>query len=119
MEQSIYEEVCSALGVAKEDESFQTTLMIYISASVEALYQVGAIKTTTVDISTKLDNLVDEPKPDENKRAQRLMLGYIFTSCRLLFDPPQPSAIAPLEKIKDEYLWRVTFIYDPSQEVLT
>lgn len=91
-----------------DDDSFDSDLLVYAGGAFSQLAQVGIGKEDfilTDDTQTWKDLLGPEAiaySPIVNATKQ-----FVQLSVRLLFDPPQPSALRHTERVLDEQLWRL------------
>lgn len=91
-----------------DDDSFDSDLLVYAGGTLSQLAQVGVGREDFIlvdETQTWEDLLGPEAiaySPIVNSTKQ-----FVQLSVRLLFDPPQPSAISHTEKVLDEHLWRL------------
>lgn len=102
---SILTSVKKMLGIADEYEYFDSDLIIHINSVFSILTQLGVGPKNGFIIedkqSTWKDFLSDEEK-------LMLVKSYVYLKVRILFDPPQSSAILECYKSQiNEYEWRL------------
>lgn len=94
-----------AIGLSADYDVFDPTLVMHINSIFFTLNQLGVGPTEGFAITGS-----DEPwsiflGDDVNLNAVK---SYVFLKVRLLFDPPPNSfGIAAMEKIAQEYEWRL------------
>ena len=102
---SILNDVKQTIGVHTEDKDFDVDILIAINTAIFTLTQLG--------IGTPSGFAVE----DESEQWSDFVIGrtdlaavksYVHVSVRLLFDRPETGpAIQALERIRDEYTWRL------------
>lgn len=107
MENSILNTVKAALGLAEDDTSFQTELIMYINTVLATLNQIGVGPQDGFqieDAAATWDDLLG-PMPD---LRQNNVQTYVSLKIRLLFDPPQTAhAIDAMERLVKEQETRI------------
>lgn len=112
MDSSILTTIKKLLGIAEEDTSFDTDIIIHINTVLAILSQLGV---GTAGFMIEDDSAVWS---DYLKTATNLELvkSYIFMKVRQMFDPPTGGAIAEaLNKNITELEWRINCMVDPKQ----
>ena len=104
MDDSILVTIKKLLGIAKNDKSFDTDIIIHINSILMVLAQEGVIREgflITDDSEVWMDCLIDQT----NLEAVKTL---IYLRVRLLFDPPSNSFVinSMNEQIK-EFEWRL------------
>ena len=118
MEDSILTSVKSKIGMLEDYTEFDNDIIDYINSVFMILKQLGvgpsngfAIK----DSSTKWNEFIS----DENRASElQGVKTYIYQKTRLIFDPPQSSAL--LEALKQsiaEFEWRLNVEAESSDSV--
>jgi hypothetical protein len=91
-----------ALGVTQDDTGYDTELAIHISSALSTVNQViensAAFQFTPESTWANFDL----GWQDVNNVYQ-----YVFLAVKIMFDPPAAAAMASLEKVRDEALWRI------------
>lgn len=109
VEDSILLSIKKLLGMDPEEfDQFDSDIIMYISATIEILNQIGVDipnNFTITDKNTTWDDYIKDPK---YKVIQNSIKNYIYMKVRLVFDPPSTSA---LEKAIDDNIkeleWRI------------
>ena len=106
MEESILTTIKKLLGIAENDESFDTDIIVHINTFLRRLNQLGIGKRgfRIRDKSSKWSDFVLE-----GQETFEQIVDYVFIRTRLLFDPPQNgSAIKAMEDTSRELEWLIT-----------
>lgn len=115
--ESILGSIKKQLGIGEEYTQFDSDVTININTAFSVLTQLGVgpqegffIK----DKSSKWTDFIGEEKKLE------LVKTYIYLKVKLVFDPPQSSAVIEVykENIK-ELEWRLNVLVDPGKEETT
>lgn len=109
-EGSILADVKSALGVYKEDNSFDSDLIMHINSAFATLNQLGVGPEAGFEIIDGDETwdafLGEDPKINSVKT-------YIYQKVKLIFDPPANSFLVDaIEKSTKEYEWRLMIVKD-------
>lgn len=107
---SILLSVKKALGIDGECIDFDTELIMHINTVLSTLTQIGVGSEDGFVISGAeekwSDFVADEPKWSQ-------MRTYVYTKVRLIFDPPQATAVVEaMNKVANELEWRLYVIAD-------
>lgn len=110
----VLEDVKDSLGLAKEDDSFNSELLLHINASFIFVNQAGAgVEGLVITKDTVWNDLIDQSQETGNKNFS-IIKQYIFTKVKVLFDPPQSSAtLEVFNNLVEELLWRIRLAYEP------
>lgn len=110
MEESILVTIKKALGVDKDDKSFDTDIIIAINSVFTILHQLGVGPDTEFYIEDEYatwDEFVDDGQLN-------LIKSYMYLKVKLLFDPPNNgSLIESINKMINEFEWRLNAAVDP------
>lgn len=114
----ILEDVKNSLGISKEDDSFDSEILMHINGAYILINQVGACKEgLEITNETIWDDILRDEQEEGNKSFS-IIKQYIFTKVKVLFDPPQTSAtLEVLTNLSDELLWRIRLAYEERSEV--
>lgn len=112
--ESILVSIKKILGINADYEHFDPDLIIHINSVFMILNQLGVGPpegfTITDSSSTWSDFVSDTTKIESIKT-------YIALKVRLVFDPPQSSAVlSSMERTVSELEWRLNVAVDPSNE---
>lgn len=112
--ESILISIKKLLGINADYEHFDSDLIIHINSVFMILNQLGVGPpegfTITNSSSTWSDFVSDTTKIESIKT-------YIALKVRLVFDPPQSSAVlSSMERTISELEWRLNVAVDPSTE---
>lgn len=103
------------LGIAEEYEHFDTDLIMHINSVLFILTQLGVGPSSGFSIEDKTSVWSDFVPAGINLEAVK---SFTYLKVRLLFDPPQSSAV--MESIKqliNELEWRINIEVDPLKSV--
>lgn len=107
---SILTSVKKLLGIAEEDTSFDTDLIIHINSVFSILTQLGVGSPEGFSIEDNTAVWTDFIKDDTNLE---LVKSYVYMKVRLLFDPPtSSSAIETSKSLINELEWRINVTVD-------
>ena len=103
---SILESIKKLIGYDRENTQFDTDIMIHINTALNTLTQVGVGNPDGFIIcgyDEVWDDFVGDSKLLEQAKTN------VYAKVKLVFDPPaSSSAIAALERVADEALWRLS-----------
>lgn len=108
MDTSILNNTKKVLGIALDDESFDTDVVLQVNSAFSILTQLGlgpAEGFSIEDDSTQWDDFIVISNPT----VMDLVKTCIFLRVRLIFDPPQTSFL--LQALRDqlgEHEWRLS-----------
>lgn len=103
------------LGIPIATLDFDTQLVMYINMALGVLHQIG-FGTSDPYLITAIDGSIDDYLPDD-EAIRGLVLIYIYTKVRVLFDPPSSAFVLDaLNSTIAEYEWRLQ-TYTQSQTV--
>lgn len=111
--ESILTSIKKLLGIAEEYTHFDDDIIIHINSVFMILHQLGVgpeegfyIK----DAANKWDEYVSDPT------ALQAVKSYVYLKVRLLFDPPQSSAlIEAINRQISEFEWRLNVAVDSNE----
>lgn len=110
---SILTDVKKMLGIEEEYTQFDQDILIHINTVLNILAQMGVTYANdefVQDKTTTWDSLI--VKGDLN-----LIKSYMFLKVRLLFDPPQSSAlIEVINKQITELEWRINWAVETTED---
>lgn len=112
--ESILTSIKKLLGPDEAYDHFDPDLIIHINSVLMVLTQLGVGPAEGFSISDKSAVWTDFV-PEKNVEAVK---SYVYLKVRLIFDPPQSSAlIASIEKQITELEWRINvMVENKSQE---
>ena len=111
MEESILTSIKKLLGIAEEYTQFDTDLIIHINTVLSVLGQIGVgseNRQSIIDKNTTWESFMGtEVKLD-------MVKSYVYLKVKLLFDPPQSSAVLDtINRNIGELEWRIFVETDP------
>lgn len=112
--ESILETVRGAIGLNKDDASFDDELKIHINLALATLVQNGVGVPMVVEDDTQTWGDFKDPTQTEGNQVFEMVKTYVFVKTKLLFDPPPPSTVRYMAEAADETLWRLRASYDYS-----
>lgn len=103
-EKSILDSTKKSLGIEPDDTSFDLDIINLINSAFSTLHQLGVGPETAFEIEDK-SNEWSEFIEDARFNSVK---SYIYSKCRLIFDPPTPHyANSAIEKMISELEWRL------------
>ena len=110
---SILLSIKTLLGPGASDEHFDPDIIMHINSVLTILNQIGVGPEEGFLITGASETWSDYIKNDPKKFS--LVKSYVYLKVRLLFDPPQSSAVISSinEQIK-EFEWRLFVAADPT-----
>lgn len=111
MNDSILTSIKKLLGIAEDYTYFDEDIIIHINMAFMVLYQLGVGTSTPFSISDSSSVWSDFLGDSQDLYGVKT---YIYLKVRLVFDPPQSSAV--MESIKQsiaELEWRLNVTADP------
>lgn len=115
--ESILTSIKKMLGIVEEYTHFDQDLIIHINSVLMILTQMGVGPSTGFSISDETATWEDFLGTDTRFESVK---SYIYLKVRLLFDPPQSSAlIESTNKLISELEWRLFVAADPVEINLT
>lgn len=115
--ESILTSIKKMLGIVEEYTHFDQDLIIHINSVLMILTQMGVGPSTGFSISDETATWEDFLGTDTRFESVK---SYIYLKVRLLFDPPQSSAlIESTNKLISELEWRLFVAADPVETSLT
>lgn len=111
--ESILTSIKKLLGIAEEYEHFDPDIIMHINSVFMILNQLGVgpddgfmIEGEDAEWQEYLDD----------KRLLESVKSYVYLKVRLLFDPPQSSAvIESMNRLINELEWRINVAVDPEE----
>ena len=111
MNDSILTTIKKLLGIAEDDTSYDTDVMININMALNVLFQLGVGPETGFSITGNTETWSDYIS-DMSKLE--MIKTYIYLKVKLIFDPPQSSrVIESIENQIKELEWRANVQVDP------
>ena len=102
------------LGINNSYTQFDDDIIVFINSAFSILRQLGVGPKEGFSISDDSSTWSDFISGDPARL--RLVRAYIYMKVRLMFDPPQQSAL--LESMRrqvDEFEWRLNVEVDPEE----
>ena len=111
--ESILNSIKKLLGIDETYEAFDTDIIMHINSVFSVLNQLGVGPEEgfyiTGDTQTWTDFLGD-------RKDIELVKSYVYMKVRLIFDPPQSSAvIESMNRAVSEFEWRANVAVDPAK----
>ncbi len=108
--ESILTSIKKLLGITEDYPYFDTDIILHINSVFTIINQLGLGPKDGFIISGKDEvwsDFIEEPKICEAIKT------YVYLKVRLLFDPPQSSAlIEAINRSISEFEWRLSIIHD-------
>lgn len=110
---SILLDVKGGLGLDVEpNTSFDSEILIHVNSALSKLNQNGVgVNTLVTDSTTTWEDFLDPTQETGNKMSS-MVPQFVMLSCKMLFDPPPPSAVDYFSRAIDEILWRLKVAYE-------
>lgn len=107
---SILESIKKLLGITEDYTQFDTDIIIHINSVFSTLTQLGIGPGSGFSIEDKSTEWSDFIAGREDIEAVK---SYVYLRVRMLFDPPQSSAvIEAMKQMISETEWRLTVSSD-------
>lgn len=111
---SILTSVKKMLGIDEEYEHFDADIIMHINSVLMILNQIGVGPSDGFSISDKTAKWSDFI-PDSRKLES--VKSYVYLKVKLLFDPPQSSAVMEsMNRMISELEWRLSVAVDQSEK---
>lgn len=102
---SILESIKERIGIATDDDSFDTDIVDLINSAFADLNDIGVGPSDGFSISNKRDNWDDFV---EDVRVLSSVKDFIYLTVKLTFDPPTQSALlTSMENRLKKLEWRL------------
>lgn len=108
-EDSILNSVKKLIGIDKDDDSFDTDLIMCINSVFVTTQQIGVGNDDNFQISGAMEEWSDLPI---NQSAIGMVKTYVAHRVQQMFDPPSGAAKDALERIIAEEEYRLNMAYD-------
>lgn len=109
--ESILTSIKKMLGITEEYTQFDMDIIIHINTVLAGLTQIGVGPSKGFSIQDENDEWTDF-LPDEYNLE--MVKTYVYLKVRLLFDPPQSSAVMEaMKSAASELEWRISVTVDP------
>ena len=103
--ESILTSIKKMLGIAEEYTHFDMDLIMHINSVLTILTQLGVGPSKGFSIRDENDSWEDFFSKDSNLESVK---SYVYMKVRLLFDPPQSSAVTEsINRLISELEWRI------------
>lgn len=110
---SILQSVRAAVGLDKEDDSFDFELIIHINNAIATMVQNGVGKPLHITgVDEEWKDFKDPNQVLADLEMFQSVKAYVFLKTKILFDPPPPSTIKYMDEAANEVLWRLRESYD-------
>lgn len=107
MNESILNSLKEAIGIVKDDDSFDTILVMHINTIFAILHQLGVGPDEGFVIHSDADTWRDYI--DYDGAEVEMVRTFMTHKLRLIFDPPTSGAVKEAtDKIINELEWRLT-----------
>lgn len=111
MSESILTSIKKMLGIDEDYDHFDPDIMMHINTALMVLYQLGvgpSIPLSITDASTTWSDFLGDAADLAGVKT------YIYAKVKVIFDPPQSSAMAEaLKSTIAELEWRLNVACDP------
>lgn len=111
MSESILTSIKKMLGIDEDYDHFDSDIMMHINTALMVLYQLGvgpSIPLSITDASTTWSDFLGDAADLAGVKT------YIYAKVKMIFDPPQSSAMAEaLKSTISELEWRLNVACDP------
>ena len=110
---SVLMTVRDAVGLEKDDDSFDTELIIYINGAISELLQAGVGNEVIVTgEDTKWSDLVVNDSGSVSMKLVGLAIMYVFLNVKVHFDPPQVNTQNVMVEAMNQAIWRLAVAWD-------
>lgn len=112
LEESILKHVRQAVGIDKDDTSFDTDILVYINSALSSLTQQGA-GIQNFSVITDKEQWSDYlPESQMNSPILGMTIEFVVLQVRILFDPPPVGTQTYMEYKLRENEWRIQIEVD-------
>lgn len=112
--ESILTSIKKLLGIAEDYEHFDTDIIMHINSTFMILNQLGVGPINGFTITDKIstwDEFIEDNIKIESVKT------YTYLKVRLMFDPPQSSAVMEaINRQINELEWRLNVAVDPNNK---
>lgn len=112
---SILDSTKLSLGIASDDTSFDSEILMHINSSLTILNQLGIGTSVVVNDGGLTWSDFKDPNQTHGNLVFNLVPQFVFTRVKMIFDPPAASALKTLDSVQEELLWRLGIEYDADQ----
>ena len=110
---SVLMTVRDAIGLEKDDDSFDTELIIYINGAISELLQAGVGNEVIVTgEDTKWSDLVVNDSGSVSMKLVGLSIMYVVLNVKVHFDPPQVNTQNVMVEAMNQAIWRLAVAWD-------
>lgn len=106
---SILNDIKHQLGLLPSDNAFDIDIVININSALANLTQLGVGPVQGFEITGDEEQWEEFTGGDARLNAVK---SYVYLKTRLVFDPPQPSAISSFERQLQEMEYRINVVVD-------
>lgn len=108
MEESILSSIKKLLGIGEDYTHFDVDIIAHINSVLMVLNQLGVGPSAGFMITGNDETWADFIPDEAHRKLYSSLVSYVHHRVRLLFDPPQNSAlIESTNRIISEYEWRL------------
>ena len=112
--ESILTSIKKMLGIQEDYTHFDADLIMHINSILFVLTQIGVGPSEGFSIKDENDEWSNFLPDGQNLE---LVKSYVYARVRMIFDPPQSSAVAEsLNNIITEFEWRIYTTVDKGEE---
>lgn len=102
---TILQDIKQILGVSKDDDSFDTDILLYINATMSILSDLGLKEADNQPIIS-YDDIWEDFLGD--RKDLEFVKSYIGFKTKMMFDPPTSSAaMESYNRLINELEWRI------------
>lgn len=113
---SILTSIKKLLGITEDYTHFDMDIIMHINSVLSILNQLGVGPSEGFFIEDKFATW-DDFVADRSKIE--MVKSYVYMKVRLMFDPPQSSAVEnSMKSMISELEWRLNVAVDPGEEVV-
>ncbi|MCF0140629.1 MAG: hypothetical protein HUJ78_01185 [Mogibacterium sp.] len=109
MEESILKTIQKLIGDNPDSSAFEMDLIVHINTILNILHQLG-VPSESKFVITGPDEVWGDYLDDE--LYLDMVKTYVYTKCRMIFDPPTGTLKDALDQIIKELEWRINVEVD-------
>ena len=113
MDTSILNNIKKLLGLSEDYEAFDMDIIILINTAFSLLHQLGVGPEEGFRIEDASATWSDF---DGDPAILEMAKTYVYLKVRVVFDPPTGGVLDAMNKLIQEYEWRLNVEVDPKQE---
>lgn len=108
LDEKVLETVRQTMGLAVDDTSFDTDLLVHSNLALVKLIQNGITKYPMITV----DSTWNDVKNGVENESFITVPSFVMLQVKVLFDPPTAANINYMNEQLEEILWRLRLAYE-------